>query len=290
MKRAQLPVRICIIAGLVVLSAFLRELPAQDFGQRPELSPPQSRILLLGTFHFADAGLDDYKPQHSVDILSPRRQAEIEELIARLADFRPTKVALEWRPDRQEKVNRDYQDYLDGDFELSANEVHQIGFRLARKMDHSKVYLVDAPGRSYRPWVDPEQWAKENGQQHLLERAAPLWQQFERAARWEDGAKVQRSLRQSLLMLNDPERIRQAHGVYLIGSLAVGDGQHFPGADAKTRWFNRNLRIFANLMRITERPGERIFLIIGAGHLPILTHCVESSPEYELVPAARYLR
>ena len=70
----------------------------------------------------------------------------------------------------------------------------------------------------------------------------------------------------------------------------VGVGDEYIGADWATAWFNRNLRIFANLQRITERPDERILLVIGAGHVPILRHCVQASPEYELVEVQEYLR
>ena len=51
---------------------------------------------LLGTFHFSDAGLDDYKPKHDVDILSEKRQAELAEVLEALAAYRPTKIAVEW--------------------------------------------------------------------------------------------------------------------------------------------------------------------------------------------------
>ena len=258
--------------------------------ERPSLRPPHSKILLLGTFHFRDAGLDSYKVKHSVDVLSTGRQAEIEGIVERLAQFKPTKVAIEWRPAHQERVSNDYQSYLRDEFELSADEVHQIGFRLARRMGHQRIYPVDAGGRSFQPWVDPDEWARKNGQQGFLDRAAPIWEEYGRIAEWEDRAKTKRSLRETFLALNDPERVRLSHGVYLIGNLAAGDAQHYPGADAKTRWFNRNLRIFANLMRLTDGPAERIALIIGAGHLPILTQCVESSPEYDLAPVSDYLR
>ncbi len=30
-------------------------------------TPPEASLLLLGTFHFKDAGLDNYKPQFDVD-------------------------------------------------------------------------------------------------------------------------------------------------------------------------------------------------------------------------------
>lgn len=34
-----------------------------------------------------------------------------------------------------------------------------------------------------------------------------------------------------------------------------------------TDWYKRNLRIFANINRVTTFPGDRVPLIIGAGHL-----------------------
>ena len=60
--------------------------------------------------------------------------------------------------------------------------------------------------------------------------------------------------------------------------------------DMQTAWYNRNLRIFQNLQRITEGPGERILLVIGAGHVPIIRHAVISSPEYELVEVDQLIR
>jgi len=92
-----------------------------------------------------------------------------------------------------------------------------------------------------------------------------------------------------LLHLNTEERILASHGIYLVGSFKAGVGEEYPGPDSKTAWYNRNLRIFANLQRITEREDERILLIIGAGHLPILRHAVQASPEYALVEVSEHL-
>jgi hypothetical protein len=55
-------------------------------------------------------------------------------------------------------------------------------------------------------------------------------------------------------------------------------------------WYNRNLRIFRNLQRITRGPDERLLLIIGSGHLPILRFVAEHSPEYVLEEPGDYLR
>jgi hypothetical protein len=39
----------------------------------------------------------------------------------------------------------------------------------------------------------------------------------------------------------------------------------------------------------TVLPDERILLIIGSGHVPILRHCVLASPEYALAEVHEYL-
>lgn len=69
----------------------------------------------------------------------------------------------------------------------------------------------------------------------------------------------------------------------------LGGGDDYARPDGATEWYNRNLRIFANLQRLTAGPGERLLLLIGSGHLPILRHCALASPEYALVEAADYL-
>ncbi len=104
-----------------------------------------------------------------------------------------------------------------------------------------------------------------------------------------DKRKTERTLRETLLAMNAEAALLRSHGHYLVDRFKVGGGEDYPGPDRITAWFNRNLRIFANLQRITERPKERILLVIGGGHVPILRHCVQASPEYELAEVATYL-
>jgi hypothetical protein len=42
----------------------------------------------------------------------------------------------------------------------------------------------------------------------------------------------------------------------------------YAGADLVTNWYKRNLRILANVARITDfKAHDRVLLLIGAGHL-----------------------
>ena len=112
--------------------------------------------------------------------------------------------------------------------------------------------------------------------------------------RYGDEKKTQQTLTETFLQMNEEERLLQGHGHYLVGAFEVGspegaENEHYPGADSTTAWYNRNLRIFANLQRITEKKDERILLIIGAGHVPILRHAIQASPQYELIEVADVL-
>jgi len=243
-------------------------------------------MLLLGAFHFQNPGLDAFRPKFTLDVFSRRRQQEIAALVERLAAFEPTRLAVETAPSNQAGIDRDYQSYLRDEFELPANEIFQLGFRLARRVGHRKVNCIDASDRHYQPRPDPATYAKAHGQEHLLEQ---WWPRYRQLMERDDAQMEHRTLREIFLRMNDPEAILQGHGMYLVDSFKVGTEDEYPGPDRVTSWYNRNLRIFANLQRITEVPDERILCIIGAGHLPILRHCVQASPEYELVEVRDYL-
>ena len=45
---------------------------------------PRAQVLVLGVFHFQDAGLDSYKPQFAFDIRNAERQRELQEVLDQL--------------------------------------------------------------------------------------------------------------------------------------------------------------------------------------------------------------
>jgi len=249
---------------------------------------PKAQLLLLGTFHFMDSGLDDYKPKHDVDILSAERQREVVGLLDRLAEFAPTRIAVEWDRDDQARLDERYSQYLAGEFEISSNEIYQLGFRLGQRLGHDRLYAVDADGRRYEPWVDSKKWAKKNDQGWVTKHD---WhERYEKLYEWEDARKTQVPLRDYLLYMNSPERLALGHGHYLVGGFKAGDGTEFPGADHLSGWwYNRNLRIFANLLQLARESEDRILFIVGAGHVPILRHAAQSAPDVELVEVSGVL-
>lgn len=249
---------------------------------------PQATVLILGSFHFANPGLDDFKPEHELDVFATAQQRELEEIAKLLAAFRPTRVAVERKPDRTNELQEQYEAYRAGNWKLPANELYQIGFRVAAATGHPRVYPIDAPGRSFQPYVDIAEFAKEHDLRQLQRQ--PYQSLYTKMWKRMDEMKMEHPLRQHLLLLNDPEMLRVQHGVYLQRSIAVSADGEYPGADGfVSQWYNRNLRIFANLQRLLEDDEERVLMIFGAGHVPILRHLVQSAPGMTLVEPSDYL-
>ena len=85
--------------------------------------------------------------------------------------------------------------------------------------------------------------------------------------------------------MNSPEELRRLHGRYLVAEFEVGGGGDYAGADSRAVWYNRNICIFSNIERLRTAGTDRILVVIGSGHVPILEHLAENAPEYELVPS-----
>lgn len=52
----------------------------------------------------------------------------------------------------------------------------------------------------------------------------------------------------------------------------IGSSDDYVGADVILRWYERNIKIFVNVARLASESSDRILVLIGGGHLPLLTH------------------
>jgi len=280
---------------LTCLSALLLSLPGIALAQNPIAalrSEPQPRVLVVGVFHFQDAGHDTYKPQFPFDIRTPARQRELEEAVAKLAAWRPTRIAIEANPERQARLDSLFAVYPGNGMDSLRNEIYQIGFRLARQLGLPGVSAVDADGRSLDSTLTQEEWQRRRAALSRGPLSATDWDaRFTALYRADDSLKTVRTLNQTLLYINSPDRLRAGHGHYLVGDLLNGELGGYFGADGfVSAWYNRNLRIYSNVARLIRTPEERILVIIGAGHVPILQQLLQSSPVLRLDDVSSVLR
>ena len=73
--------------------------PGQPYPPQPYPPPAPVQVMILGTYHFGNPGLDLHNMK-SESVLTPGRQKELDDIATRLAKFNPTKIAVEARSDR----------------------------------------------------------------------------------------------------------------------------------------------------------------------------------------------
>ncbi len=264
--------------------------------------PQKPILMILGSDHLANPGINVFNTKMD-DVLAPKRQREIEQLVTQLKAFRPTKVALEADERFDAKINANYHGYLEGTYQLKRGEGDQIGFRLAKQMGLPKLYCVDY-FRNYRQepdgffpenfdWdlVDPDKFAKAHNQEHLMGQPPMAEGKITQDADgtiWVEPEKYE-PITDMYRRLNQPEGRLADHQQYL-RIARVGLGDQYPGANwVGHLWYTWNLQIFVNLTRITESPNDRILLIIGAGHVYLIQQFLEESGEYSIESPLRYL-
>jgi len=271
----------CVVLGLAALSA-----QAQSSTDCPADRTP---LLIVGTFHMEGSSQDLVNPPPA-DMTTPRRQAEIESLVGRLAEFRPTRVAIE-SARISNYWNDRYAAWRESRDALGYNEIEQVGFRLADRAGLDALSPVDYP-----MWMDGTTAAErhEPPPQPASATAAPEAEspllQAVRAQVTEDNRVLSAgTVTEFLVHLNRPERAVMNQRWDVISNLAPGAGTSlYETTDYATNWYKRNLRIYTNLAAISG-PGERVVLLIGAGHVHVLTGLAAADPRFCLVPASDFL-
>jgi len=249
----------------------------------PALSAADQRVkvMTLGVFHFEFPNLDLMQTgkNDQIDVLQPGYQAEIEEIVAKLRLFQPTFIVIEMPPADQAGIDALYQSYVREEHVLGRAEEQQIGFRFARSLGLSRLTYVDEQGNF-----------SENIKRLLVGEAEERLTRFERhftenpdigKKSYATGVYKTRGIKAELLQLNDPQRIKKDLGNYLIGAFKYEEHPYdFTWVDFESsRWFNRNLKIFRNIQRIEAKPGDRILVIFGAGHMNLLNFFIECSKD-----------
>jgi len=262
------------LLGLVLVSALLASGQQVVLSERPQQAAPRAEVLVLGVYHMANPGHDIFNTKAD-DVLAPKRQQEITQLIEVLKKFNPTKIALEADPFSQ-RVTREYSDYLAGKYTLSRNEIDQIGYRLAKELGHKAVYPVDSDGEF--PYQRLVNYAKASGRSKELDA---IQGEFGVVVKAQNEYLASHTVLETLLYMNSDDAVTAGAASY--ARLArLGEPGDWAGADLNSDWFRRNMRIYSNVMQLVSSPNERVLVIFGAGHLAWLQHDFASNPDLRL--------
>lgn len=230
----------------------------------PTCAPGQVEVLILGTVHFAQSS--------AIDVASPDRQKELRTVLARLTRWEPTAVAVEYPAASQAQLDSAFHAYLarpESDVR-SRNEISQVGFRVARRSGHDRVYAVDVPMNLWNDSIQvfDDRWPRSRDS---LRTRWPL--RYDRDGVRSGGG----SLLEILTRLN--EDAVPGNSEMYAAFLPLVEEDVYAGALKLTPWYDRNLRIVQNLFRVSDPHTGRVLLVIGAGHLRVLKQMIEFTPQ-----------
>ncbi|MFS0752461.1 DUF5694 domain-containing protein [Oceanobacillus sp. 1P07AA] len=229
----------------------------------------KAKVLVLGTFHMAE---------HE-GLYSNRRQTEIEELVSKLVNFKPTKIAVEMVPEDSVFTNEKYRQYKLGTYNLEMNEIFQIGFRLGVRLGHEQIYSVDWMKDADMDYGEIEKWVKDNQPDLFNEIYNDLF-----VPELTKNKRIIDYYRE----LNDPIWLNKIHKHY-VNIARIGDINNYIGMKWLSWWYKRNLIMFSNLTRLIRSKEDRILFIVGASHPAIVNKFLKESEACEIVQPLSYL-
>jgi hypothetical protein len=273
--------------------------PVVSLAQRLQL--PKTHVMVVGSDHLNQL----YNKQPQSDIFSPKKQAEIAKVRAQLAKFRPDIIFIEAEPKEQGQLDSLYSLYQKGLLQLERlatgrSERYQVGFALARQLQLPSPKAVDYYAATSQSLLSTGTNIEAYTQDlKLLQTTArPL-----RALVQHDSL----SLYDYLALANQPAMIALLHRVQFNtpafvtnGNFAAGGTNtvdlgkidtEYIGAHFITLFYNRNLKIYSNILRAQQQSqAKRILVLFGLAHVGVLEELFAANPTYQVVHAAAYLK
>lgn len=271
---ARISLTIAMLTEMAASIAASTSVSTASPGEKPQ-------IMVVGAYHFVSK-----QNVHTIpvdDPLSLKRQAEIEDLVEHLLRFHPTKIVLE-QTSGTSRIEGHYKKYLAGAWQLEASENYQIGFRLAKRLGHRRIYLINA----HTPFEYERvvKFASSHGEGSILAEKERL---DEEATARATQISQEGSVLQMYRFLNSEESIRQNNASYMFLA-RIGDDRDFVGADLVASWHLRNLQHFAKLTRVIDSGDDRILVLYGQGHAFLFREFIRESPDLRLVDAEEFLK
>ncbi len=250
------------------------------------------KVYLLGSFHFAQM-------DSTYNVLDAKHQQSIQEICDIVVNNHPDKVFVERQPEYEFRNKYDslFQAYVKTDVLPYRNELFQIGFRVAKTLQHPKIYQCDHPGMFGRYFGAARKYATENNQMGYIEATAKGTAIREDDRVDEDSIQKNSSLLNYMKWINSDIVMQTSHASYIANDPLIGSKEYYNyddddtliGAQITADWYRRNIMIYTKIINQLSFDEDAIFLLIGADHVPILKHLFESNPYFKVEQTSSWL-
>lgn len=282
--------RFTLVVSLFLLNSFFTSVLAQQ---------SSTQVMIVGFDHLNQL----YNQQPSSDVFSAKKQAEINRLNTCLQAYAPDMVMVEVDQSEQPRIDSLYRLYVANKLDLrdlkeGRSETYQVGFALAKRLKHERVYCADHYEATSQSLLTEGENIElfQQGLQRLQGFARPLKKRVQ-----QDSLSIYDYIR----TLNQPDKIALTHNLfYNLPALVVnGDfsktatntvdvsriDRRYIGAEFISLFYTRNLKIYTNVLVSQRRQrGRKLLLLFGQTHVGVLQEMVRANPDYKLVSLLDY--
>ncbi|MGI4758079.1 MAG: DUF5694 domain-containing protein [Janthinobacterium lividum] len=279
-----LPAALC--CAFAVLAA-----PAQ------QTAPVQ--VMIVGFAHLSQLN----SGQAPVDVLQPVHQRSLAHVREVLGTFQVDAVMVEMEPKEQAELTAKYKAFCGPEHVVpkgeERDEIVQVAFPLACRQSLGEVTAINFYDSTPQAMLaSGENIARYQGELGQLQGfARPLSKQLA------DGSV---SLYDFIRTINAPDKIELSHRLLFNTPAYVRDGdfhdppvnvdmqrvdKHYIGVEFIELFYNRNLRIYSNILQAQQRLGsKRILIMLGQNHVGVLQELLRHNPNFQVVESASYLK
>ena len=280
-----------IIISLILLicgckenkSTQLQELSKKNNHESIEEVSTKIPILNFGTFHMGfttDANTTEF------DENDKQNQRNIHDIAKQIAEFKPTVIIVEKPPEYNNKLQAQYKEYLENPDMLFKNpsEVQLLAFELGRLANTERIYGIDHK-MDYNYMIAKD--IKNSIDSVFIDNFYTDPMQFYPEVNVDEDTLA---LLENLKLTNRDKYLDFLLTINADILTHVGTKDGFEGADEAAKLYQRNLRMYSNLNRISLDKDDRVFILMGATHTAFLRDFIRRSPKYEMVNTFDYLK
>lgn len=242
------------------------------------------KILLVGTFHFANFNPEnngDLVQKKIPDVLTDKNQSELENIALKIAEFKPDKIFVEEPFNRQEKLDSIFSSFpIAADYKTTRRqETYQLAFRVAKKLNHPKVYGIDV--RTNFPYDSLLTEMRKAKQINLIKKDELELKALEKSSNQLFNSN--KTLSEFIFYYNEQQYRKEDINWYLSLANQGGELNNFVGSYLTSEWYRRNLQMYAIIQKSIEKKDKKIMILGGSSHIAMFKDFIDYNPNWKTI-------
>ena len=272
-----------IVTKSILLLTLAFNIACKTGKQEKNIDTNKIQVMNFATFHM---GYTTDASSVKFDERNKKNQEEAHKIAEKIAKFNPTVIIVETPPEYNQTLKNQYEKYLTNpsmEFKYPT-EIELIAFEVGRLCEAKQIYGIDHKmGYNYKIGSSITNTVDSTMYNQFMD--APF-SYFPSIIENEDSL----SLLEKLIQCNQKYYLDFSTVINADILTHAGTDNGFEGADEAAKFYQRNLRMYTNLNRIKLNKDDRVFIILGSGHIAFFNQFMSRSPKYSLVNTLEYLK